>query len=103
MAMNGMSMMMKSMGINPEELTQGVEEFKAVIITAMNNTTNNQQKIITKLDTILAQGAEMLRILESLRDCHGVIMVGDAPENGGISAKLYANLYDAINGETYNG
>ena len=102
MAMNGMSMMMKSLGINPEELTQGVEEFKVVIINALNNTTKNQQEIITKLDVIVAKCEETLRILESSRDCNGVIMVGDAPENGEISTKLYANLYDAINGETYN-
>ena len=102
MAMNGMSMMMKSLGINPEELTQGVEEFKAVIITALNNTTKNQQEIITKLDTIIAQGSETLRILESSRDCHAVTMVGEATEDGVIETKIYSSLYDAMNGETYN-
>jgi hypothetical protein len=55
MSMNGMGMMLKSLGIDPDELKRNVEEFMSVVKASLQKVDANQARIETKLDSILTR------------------------------------------------
>lgn len=54
MALSGPAMLLKSLGLDPEELQQNVEAFKLTIAAAVEKIEVNQARIEAKLDQIIA-------------------------------------------------
>ena len=54
MAMSGAAMLLKSMGLDPEELQQSIEAFKSSMAGAVQKIDANQARIEAKLDEIIA-------------------------------------------------
>lgn len=55
MAMNGTAMMLKSLGIDPDQIQRNVEEFMTAVKGALEKVDANQARIETKLDAIQAR------------------------------------------------
>ena len=51
---SGMQMMLKSMGVDPEEIMSNVEKFKSVVVTAIDEVREAQKRLEAKQDQILA-------------------------------------------------
>lgn len=53
--MNGMEMMLKSLGLNPDEIKQSVVVFQKTVTEAITEVRANQQRIEEKLDIIITK------------------------------------------------
>ena len=74
MALSGPAMLLKSLGLDPEEIQQNVESFKAAMAAAVAKIDANQARIEAKLDEILAgQKGETTAIVEDGKHT-GVLM-----------------------------
>ena len=74
MALSGPAMLLKSLGLDPEEIQQNVESFKAAMAAAVAKIDANQARIEAKLDDILAgQKGETIAIKEDGKHT-GVLM-----------------------------
>ena len=74
MVLSGPAMLLKSLGLDPEEIQQNVESFKAAMAAAVAKIDANQARIEAKLDDILAgQKGETIAIKEDGKHT-GVLM-----------------------------
>lgn len=62
MGLDGMGMMLKSLGINPEEIKASIESFK----TLANTVAETQQRIDAQLSTLLISNARIEAKLDDL-------------------------------------
>ncbi len=94
MVMNGMGMMMKSLGINPEEITQGVEQFKALVLDSLKKVSDNQQAVIDGQNMLLAGQQQIINLLTANRDCNAVALYEG--NDGEYITKVFPNLNAAL-------